>query len=170
MGHSKQPHTAVSEPATTPPVSPTPSHQGSILSRTALLTSSSISQGVSSLKTAVKNGIKKGAKAIGRPFKKTHGTSMVDNSSKDSDEVGSSHGSSDDPVKQLGSLFTSITSTFTETTQRNSNVPGTRLCITSSSLKLLSKPIKAGLATSLHVPLADARLLWGGSSFSGLKG
>jgi hypothetical protein len=91
MGRSKQPHTAMSEPAMTPPVSPTPSCQGSILSCMALLMFSSISQGVSSLKSAVKNGIKKGAKAIRHPFKKTHGMSMVDNSSKDSDKVGSSH-------------------------------------------------------------------------------
>jgi hypothetical protein len=56
-------------------------------------------------------------------------------------------------VKQLGSLFTSITSTFTETTQQNSNIPSAHLSITSSSLKLLFKPIKASLATSLHVPL-----------------
>ena len=98
MGRFKQLTAALSEPATTPPISP----QGSTILRAASFTSSSISRRVSSLRSSVKKSVK----AIVRPLKKACralSSCTTNNSTLDKDgSEGSDDESSDNAVKQLG--------------------------------------------------------------------
>ena len=130
MGHFRQPHATLSEPATSPPTS----RQGSILSRIASLMSSSVSHRVSSLKSS----IKKGASAIACPIKKarqaltkstTNVTTVNSHSLDGGDEAGPGDESLDDPIKQLGISFTIGRILFTETQRSETQMYLAAVCL-----------------------------------------